>query len=274
MATRTPRTPTTSPVPIPPTEVDPEGHELRMSLIDHLLELRNRIVKAVLALLIGVVISFLFTREAFLFLLTPFCEASLGTCTVQTLTPTEGLISYLRVSLLLGAIIAIPVITYQLLMFIIPGLTKRERRAILMAIPAITILFLIGVWFAWFVLIPPALGFLANFQTDIFKADWTADAYLSFVTSLLFWMGAAFQTPLIFFTLSLMGLITAGALLRQWRLAIVGSAVAAALITPTVDPINMFLVVAPLLVLYAISIVLAAVGTRRFNRAGQQVTPT
>jgi sec-independent protein translocase protein TatC len=271
MATRTP-TPSRSPAPVPSTEVEPEGHELRMSLIDHLLELRNRIAKAVLALLIGVVVGFLFTEQTFRFLLTPFCAAALGECNLQTLTPTEGLISYLRVSLLLGAIIAIPVITYQLLMFIIPGLTKRERRVILMAIPAITVLFLIGVWFAWYVLIPPALGFLANFQTDIFKADWTADAYLSFVTSLLFWMGAAFQTPLIFFTLSLMGLITAGALLKQWRLAIVGATVAAALITPTVDPINMFLVVAPLLVLYAISILLAAVGTRRFNRAGQTAT--
>jgi sec-independent protein translocase protein TatC len=268
------RTPTQAPVPVPPADVEAEGHELRMTLIDHLLELRNRIVKAVLGLVVGVVIGFLFTEQVFLFLLKPFCDAALGDCNLQTLTPTEGLISYLRVSLLLGGIIAIPVITYQLLMFIVPGLTKRERRVILMAIPAITILFLIGVWFAWYVLIPPALGFLANFQTEIFRADWTADAYLSFVTSLLFWMGAAFQTPLIFFTLSLMGIITAGALLKQWRLAIVGSAIAAALITPTVDPINMFLVVAPLLVLYAISIVLATVGTRRFNRNAQQITPT
>lgn len=239
-----------------------------MSLLDHLLELRNRVTRAVLALLFGVVIGFAFTEPVFRFLLSPFCDVS-TICQVQTLTPTEGLISYLRVSLLMGAIIAIPIITYQLLMFIIPGLTKRERRIILAALPAITLLFMIGVWFAWTVLIPPALGFLANFQTDIFRAEWTADSYLGFVTSLLFWMGASFQTPLIFFTLSIMGLVTAKALASQWRLAIVGSSVAAAIITPTVDPINMFLVIAPLLVLYLISIVLAAVGTRRFNRAGQ-----
>ncbi len=267
------RTPTQSPAPVPPDELEPqEGHELRMSLLDHLLELRSRITKAVLALLIGVVIGFVITDPAFRFLLGPFCDVATE-CNLQTLTPTEGLISFLRVSLLLGGIIAIPVITYQMLMFIIPGLTRRERRMILGSIPAITVLFLIGVWFAWAVLIPPALGFLANFQTDIFKADWTADSYLGFVTSLLFWMGVAFQTPLIFFTLSIIGLVTARGLAKQWRLAVVGSSVAAALITPTVDPVNMFLVIAPLLVLYLISILLAAVGTRRFNRAGQVNTP-
>src|SRR5690606_3533943 len=123
---------------------------------------------------------------------------------------------------------------------------------VLMALPAITLLFAVGALFSWFVLIPPALDFLANFQSDVFIVEWTADGYLGFVTSLVFWMGVAFETPLVFFVLALLGFVTPRALIKNWRIAIVGAAVAAAIITPTVDPVNMFLVVAPLLALYVL----------------------
>ena len=109
---------------------------------------------------------------------------------------------------------------------------------------------------------PPALGFLHGFQEKIFEPEWTADGYISFVTSLLFWMGVAFQTPLIFFIISLMGLVSARTLIRQWRIAVVGASIAAALITPTIDPVNMFLVMAPLAALYALSIVLVYFGRK------------
>jgi sec-independent protein translocase protein TatC len=144
----------------------------------------------------------------------------------------------------------------------LPGLTKREKRYVLLTIPATTVLFVIGVTFTWFILIPPALGFLEGFQPTVFEPEWTADGYLSFVTSLIFWMGVAFQTPLVFFLISLLGFVSAGTLVRQWRVAIVGASIAAALITPTIDPVNMFLVMAPLLTLYALSIVLVFFGRR------------
>jgi sec-independent protein translocase protein TatC len=108
----------------------------------------------------------------------------------------------------------------------------------------------------------PALGFLEGFQTDIFRPEWTADLYLSFVTSLLFWMGVAFQTPLILFVLSLIGIVDAPGLRRAWRVAVVGAAAASAFITPTVDPVNMMLVMAPLIGLYIISIFLVMIGQR------------
>jgi sec-independent protein translocase protein TatC len=163
---------------------------------------------------------------------------------------------------MVGAILAIPIITYEILMFILPGLTRKEKHMVLAALPAVTGLFLTGIAFAWFVLIPPALGFLEGFQPTLFKPEWTADLYLGFVTSLVFWMGVAFQTPLIFFVVSLLGMVTAGALTKNWRIAIVGSAVAAALITPTVDPVNMLLVMGPLLTLYLLSILLVMIGKR------------
>jgi sec-independent protein translocase protein TatC len=147
-------------------------------------------------------------------------------------------------------------------MFIIPGLTRKEKRILLSAIPAITLLFVIGVLFAWFILVPPALSFLSTFQEPLIKTEWVADEYLGFVTALLFWMGVAFETPLVFFVLALMGIVGAGALLKNWRVAIVGAAIAAAFITPTVDPVNMMLVMGPLMALYALSILLVVIGRR------------
>ncbi len=246
-----------------------DSPELRMSLLEHLDELRVRFTKAFIALIIGTVIGVIIAGSVFEFLLVPYCAIDpTDDCRLQTLGPTEGVVSYFRVSLTLGAMIAIPVITYQLIMFIVPGLTKRERRFILLSLPAITLLFIVGVAFAWYLLMPPALGFLQEFQPTLFKPQWTADLYLSFITALVFWMGVAFETPLVFFVMSLLGFVRAKTLVKNWRVAIVGASVAAAFITPTVDPVNMFLVMAPLLALYVISIFLVAIG-QRINLAGQ-----
>ncbi len=250
--------------PPPPPEPTQEGHELRMGLFEHLDELRVRLLKAALALIIGTFIGVALAAPLLEYLQQPYCEivGNLDECRLNTLGPTEGVVIYFRVSLLIGGIIAIPVMTYQILMFIIPGLTRRERRFILLSIPAVTLLFLVGTAFAWFVLMRPALGFLEGFQPTIFKPEWTADLYTSFITALIFWMGVAFQTPLVFFVLALLGLVSARPLVRHWRVAVVASAFAAALITPTIDPVNMFLVMGPLLVLYVISIALVILGRR------------
>jgi len=255
--------PRRSPTPPPePDEIEPsvdEGEGAQMSFFDHLEELRQRLFKAVLALVFGTTIGVLVATQVLEFLKQPYGRP------FTVLGPTGGVVSYFRVALLVGGIIAIPVITYQVLMFVLPALTRKEKRLLLFSIPPVTILFLIGVAFAWIVLIPPALNFLEGFQPTLFKPEWTADLYLGFVTALLFWMGVAFQTPLVFFVLALMGLVSAGPLIRNWRIAIVGSAIAAALITPTVDPVNMGLVMGPLMVLYLLSIVLVVIG-RRFAK--------
>ena len=235
-----------------------------MGFLDHLVELRGRLLKVMLALVAGTMIGFLFAGPVLDYLRGPYCEASLASdaCELVVLGPTDGIIVYFRVSLMLGGMFAIPVITYQLLMFIIPGMKRKERRVVLLSLPAITALFAVGVAFAWLILMPPALGFLESFQPGLFRPEWTADLYLSFVTALLFWMGVAFETPLVFFTLALLGLVSTGALLRNWRLAVIGASVAAALITPTIDPVNMVLVMGPLLALYALSFLLVALGRR------------
>ncbi len=236
-----------------------DGSGAAMSLWDHLDELRSRLFKAMLALVIGTIGGVAVATPVLEFLKEPYGRAFLVT------DPTGGVVQYFRVALLVGGIIAIPVITYQLLMFILPGMTRREKRILLFSIPPVTLLFLVGVVFAWWILIPPALNFLVNFQTDLFRADWTADRYLGFVTALLFWMGVAFETPLVFFVLSVLGFVTPRPLLRNWRIAIVGTAIAAAVITPTIDPVNMLLVMGPLMALYLLSILLVSIGVR-FNR--------
>lgn len=252
--------------PQPPTQEEEieDGHELRMSLFEHLDELRQRLVWSVLMLVIGSVFGFIIAGAVFDYLRSPYCQLvdQPADCQLVVLGPTESVVSYFRVALMIGGIVAIPMITYQAMMFIMPGLTRKERRYMLASLPAVVFLFLVGTAFAWFILIPPALGFLEGFQPSLFKPEWTAELYLAFVTALVFWMGVAFETPLIFFVMSLLGVVEARALLKNWRIAVVGAAIAAALITPTIDPVNMMLVMGPLLALYALSILLVFIGRR------------
>jgi len=253
----------TEPPPSNPYE-DPDDHELRMSLWQHLGELRERVVKAFLALAIGGIIGLALAGPAFEIIRQPYCELVDidDECQLVVLGPTGGVVAYFRVALMIGGALSVPLITYQILMFILPGLTRGERRVVLRSLPAVAILFVIGAAFAWFVLMPPALGFLEGFQPTLFEPEWTASLYINFVTALVFWMGVAFETPLIFFMLAVLGIVRAQTLVHNWRIAVVGSAVAAAFITPTIDPVNMFLVMAPLLVLYVISIFLVMIGRR------------
>jgi sec-independent protein translocase protein TatC len=225
--------------------------EKTMSLMQHLVELRNVLIKSVIALLIGTVLAAIFTPQILQFLIAPY-----GT-TLQTIDPTENISIYLRVSIMTGAVITMPIFVYLLWSFIAPGLENKEKRYVRFVVPGATVLFLIGVGFAWSIMLPAAIGFLSTFQSEVFKSDWRADAYIPFVTSLMFWIGVSFEMPLIVFFLAKLKLVTAGLLLKGWRFAVVGIAVIAAVITPTVDPFNMMLVMAPLILLYFFSILLA-----------------
>lgn len=222
-----------------------------MPLMAHLTELRNRLIKAFVALIVTTIICAIFTPQILQFLIAPY-----GTV-LQTIDPTENVSIYFRVAIMAGAVLAMPVFIYQLWKFVSPGLESKETRYIRILVPGGTFLFLIGVGFAWGLMLPSAIGFLANFQSDIFHTDWRADAYIPFVTSLLFWIGVSFETPLIIFFLAKIHIVTWRQLLKGWRFAIVIIAVVAAVITPTVDPFNMLLVMAPLIVLYFLSVILA-----------------
>jgi sec-independent protein translocase protein TatC len=238
-----------------------------MSIFAHLNELRIRLSYAAVALLIATAFSFIFADRLLEFLMQPYAASIEGEVALQTLRPTEGIETFFRVSLLAGVILAMPVILFEFWQFIRPALSKNEERYIYFFIPSALFLFLLGIAFAWYILAPAAIYFLANFMPDIFRAEWTGQEYISFVTRLLLWIGLAFQMPIIIYVVARVGLVSAVTLRQQWRVAVVGVAVLAAVITPSVDPVTMLLTMAPLFALYILSLGLAVIGERQFARS-------
>ncbi|HQP08803.1 MAG TPA: twin-arginine translocase subunit TatC, partial [Anaerolineaceae bacterium] len=153
-----------------------------------------------------------------------------------------------------------PYILYQLLAFIMPGLKPGEKRWVIMAIPLATLLFVIGVAFSYFVMLPAAIPFLTNFLS--IPTTPRLSNYFNFITNLMFWIGIAFEAPLVVFVLAKLRMVSAKALLKQWRIAIVVIAAIAALITPTVDPVNMGLLMLPLFLIYLLSAIFAWLARR------------
>ncbi len=225
-----------------------------MPLMEHLKELRTRLIRAVIALAITTAVSFAFAKQVFVILLVPLGDAS-----VQALKPTESLGNYMKVALLCGVIVAMPVIVYQIGRFITPGLTKKEKRYLFLLVPGATLCFVAGVAFAYFIMLPAAIPFLQGFLADIIKQDWAIGEYLSFVTSLLIWIGLSFELPLFVYFLAKLGIIDAQMLRKNRKYAVIVIAVLAAVITPTVDPLNMMLVMGPLIVLYELGVILARI---------------
>ncbi|MDH4137130.1 MAG: twin-arginine translocase subunit TatC [Anaerolineae bacterium] len=223
-----------------------------MTVLEHLVEFRQRLIKAILALLITTLVSLLFTRR-FLALLT----VPMGDNLPQAISPTETIVIYFKVALIGGFLVAMPVIVYQLIRFIVPGLYPHEKRYLLMIVPAASLLFATGVAFAYYVMLPAAIPFLLNFMGDIIRQQWTIEKYISLVTGLMFWVGLIFETPLVIAFLAYLGIVSPGMLWKNFRYAIVLIAIIAAVATPTPDPINMSLLMLPLILLYLLSILLA-----------------
>ncbi len=242
-------------------EIRSEEDLQKFSILEHLNELRARLSWAAGALLVGTVISFVFAEDILLFLLEPYGGQ------LQTLRPTEGIETFFKVALVSGFILAMPVILYQFWLYISPGLIGREPRYVVIFIPATLGMFVLGILFAWYVLVPAAVNFLSTFMPEIFLTEWTSSEYIGFILAMLFWLGLSFQMPIIVYVLSRVGLVNGPTLRRQWRIAIVAIAVLAAAITPSIDPVTMMLTMAPLLLLYFLSIVLAYAGFSRFERS-------
>ena len=242
-----------------------------LSILGHLNELRIRFTYIGVGVLVATSISFIFAERILQFLLQPYAASSANGGSLQTLRPTEGIETYFKVSLMAGIILSMPIILFEFWRFIEPGLHKHEKRYIYVFIPSALVLFVLGLAFAWYVLAPAAIYFLANFMPEIFRTEWTSQEYISFITRLLLWIGVAFQFPVIIYVVARVGLITPAMLKSQWRVAMVAIAVLAAVITPSIDPVTMLLTMAPLIVLYVLSIGLAGIGKRQFERAAEPV---
>jgi len=234
------------------------------SLLEHIEELRRRLLRVLIALAVGVVVSALFTNQILAWMARPVG----GLEKLEAIEVTENLGVFMQVALLGGVILAMPVIVYQVWRFVTPGLYPHEKRYVYMLAPAATLLFLAGAAFAYFVMLPAAIPALLGFA-PIPTRPRPAN-YISFVTSLMFWVGISFEMPLFIFFLAKVRLVSPRALVRNWRLAVFLIALLAALVTPTGDPINMALVMAPLTVLYGLSILLAYVAVRQPRQATQE----
>jgi len=234
--------------------------QARASLWDHVEALRMHLLRIVIALAIGVGFSFYFTVPLMEYLAVPVN----GLENLQAIEVTEEVGVFMRVALTSGIAIMLPYIAFELWLFAAPGLRPRERKMGLAGIPLATILFLGGMAFTFYSLIPAALPFLGNF-TNI-SQFWTAREYFKFVTGLMLWIGLFFEFPLVIYILTSIGFVQPRVLAQQWRLAVVIIAVISAAVTPTVDAVTMGLVMLPLTLLYFVSILLSYIayaGRRR-----------
>jgi sec-independent protein translocase protein TatC len=251
---------------------------------EHLVALRGHLLRSVIALAVGTAICFSFSQNLMQLLAYPLgdpqaaasvglqgglagrvekalAQGADGLARLQVIEPTEAVGVFMRVSLLGGVIVGLPWIVFELFLFVAPGLMPRSRFVLLLGIPLVSVFFLAGVLFCFFVMLPTAVPFLYTFLG--FKAAWRPSAYFELVTTLMFWVGVTFEMPLIAYLLAAARLITARQLASVWRFAVVIIAVVAAMITPTVDPVNMALVMAPMVLLYLISILAAAIARGR-----------
>lgn len=258
---------------------DPEDHPLmdtfnalasepqaRQGLLDHIEDLRRHLLRIVVYLVITVGVSFYFTIPLMSYLSQPVG----GLEELQAIEVTEEIGVYMRVALASGITLALPLIAFEIWLFAAPGLKSRERKFGLFGIPLATLLFLGGMAFTFYILLPAALPFLGGF-TNI-SQFWTAKEYFGFTTGLMLWIGLFFEFPVIVYTLTAIGLIKPAMLAQQWRLAIVIIAILAAAVTPTVDPVTMGLVMLPMTLLYFTSIGLSyiAYAGRRRNESGTE----
>ncbi len=229
-------------------------------IFEHIDALRKHIFRALIFLVITTTISFLYTPQIIDFLARPVG----GLQKLVAIDVTEPIGVFMRVALLSGFTLALPYIIFELWLFVAPGLKKKTRLGSLITIPIATALFFAGMAFAYFVLLPVGIPWLT--QVMGIRTEVRPSSYVQFVTTVLFWIGLTFEFPLIIYFLALVGLVRAKALLDQWRLAVVIISILAATITPTVDPINMGLVMLPMVTLYFISIGLASLAERTRRR--------
>ena len=224
-----------------------------MTLAEHLQEFKVRLIRAGLAVVGGLIIGFIFAGKLLRVIASNVNDGQ----GLDVKAPTDNLTVYFKVALYIAIAIASPMILYQLIAFLAPGLTNREKRIVYTALPFVAILFVGGAAYAFFFAIPRALQFLSNFGGNIFQKAADAQETVNFYLTLMVGLGLAFQLPLVMFLLAKINIISAQKM-RRWRkysyLIII---VVAAVITPTSDPVNLSLVAVPLVILYEIGILMS-----------------
>jgi len=241
----------------------------KLTLIGHLGELRQRLLKSLIALAITTAVSFVFAEHIFNLLIAPA-----GDINLIFIEMTEMIGTYMKVSLVSGVVLAMPYLVYHLIMFVSPALTRQEKKNVYLILPWVTLMFIGGVAFGYYILIPPAVKFLMTFGSSIATPQIKIGNYISIIARLLVANGIAFETPVIISFLAKLGIVTSKTLASKRRHAIVIAFILAAIITPTWDPVNQSLVAAPLIVLYELSIWLAKIFQPKEARGTTPEIPT
>ncbi|MCS6840790.1 MAG: twin-arginine translocase subunit TatC [Roseiflexus sp.] len=244
------------------------------AFVPHLVELRDRMIKALIAIAIGTIIGFWIVNSPMLlgdplpvFLVRHLAPP--GT-QLQGIDTGEVFFAYMRMALVVGITLAMPFVLYQIVAFFLPGLLPHEKRILFIALPIVTELFIAGVAFGWFFTVPAALGFLLGFGVDgtTIVTQPRVDSFIGTVATLLLWNGLIFQLPAVVYILARLGVVTAARLAATRRYAAVIIFIIAALITPTGDPYNLLLLAIPMYLLYELGIILARFVPKR-NNEGQ-----
>ncbi len=233
---------------------EPEEFE-EMTLQEHLEEFRDRIIRILIALVPAFIIGWIFHGQ----ILSDIREKSQAIEGLQVLDAVSPITMSFQISLYIAISICIPVIFYQFIAFLMPGMTRVEKKFLFSSLPFVTILFISGALFGYFVAAPRALEFLSGWNSEFLKWEITAQNAVSFFLRLVIGIGLGFQLPVIVFVLSKLGIVSV-VKLRQWRkYAYLVLLIAAAIITPTPDPLNMMVVAIPLVLLYELGIIVSAV---------------
>lgn len=241
--------------------IEDDSKDVEMTFLDHLEELRWRLIYSIIGIVIGTIISWIFVN--FLVedvLLKPAKDNGLQ---LQNLKPFGQIFLYFQVALIGGVILSLPNLFYQLWKFISPALRKKERKYILFIVFYSTISFLIGIAFAYFVMIPLAFKFIHQFGTELIKNEFAIDEYVSIIVSVILAAGVVFELPMISFFLTKMGIVTPAFMKKYRKHAIVIIMVLAAFLTPGTDPVSQVVLAVPLVLLYEISIFISKLAAKK-----------
>jgi sec-independent protein translocase protein TatC len=224
-----------------------------MSLVDHLEELRRRVLRSLLVLVVAAAAALAVVRP-----LVRLLEVPAEGIRFLQLAPGEFFFVSLKVAGYAGLVLALPWWLFEALAFVLPGLTRRERRLLAPAVAGSSVLFFAGLAFAWWALVPAALRFLVSYGADVVEPLWSIERYLDFVLLLMVATALAFQLPVLQLVLGALGLIDAATMLRAWRWVVLASALAGAVLTPSTDPITMLLLTGAITALYALGVAMVA----------------
>ncbi|MCX7593439.1 MAG: twin-arginine translocase subunit TatC [Fischerella sp.] len=230
------------------SEIDPLDElpgEVEMTIFEHLEELRQRIFYALIAVVVGVIGCFIAVKPIVQWLEMP----AQGVKFLQ-LAPGEYFFVSLKVAGYSGLLVSSPFILYQIIQFVLPGLTRRERRLLGPVVLGSSVLFVAGLLFAYFLLIPAALRFFISYGTDVVEQLWSIDKYFEFVLLLLFSTGLAFQIPIIQILLGALKIVSSQTMLSGWRYVVLGAVILGAVLTPSTDPLTQTFLAAAVLGLY------------------------